>query len=212
MTCRVGIAAPSLRWCQRGCQKSPASRPGLRFTHRQFSSSRVESSTYDVLGTPGHPRGSMMPHRSRRDLGAFFSEQGGWDGTGGCPRAVEALESYISGLTESGTLPALSVSVVKGNRLVWASQASWPPTAAWRSSPRSPTMPRPSISPFRIAEGCPYGDDGRRYDRQYTEKSPRRIAGFVHREFISVCYCVNLVETRTKFKEELLCLSNTMGS
>jgi hypothetical protein len=38
----------------------------------------------------------------------------------GSPRAVEALESYISGLIESGTLPALSVSVVKGNRLVWA--------------------------------------------------------------------------------------------
>ena len=36
------------------------------------------------------------------------------------PRAVEALESYISGLIESGTLPALSVSVVKGDRLVWA--------------------------------------------------------------------------------------------
>ena len=38
----------------------------------------------------------------------------------GSPRAVEALESYISGLIESGTLPALSVSVVKGDRLVWA--------------------------------------------------------------------------------------------
>jgi CubicO group peptidase (beta-lactamase class C family) len=33
---------------------------------------------------------------------------------------IEFLESFLSGLIESDTLPALSVSVVKGDRLVWA--------------------------------------------------------------------------------------------
>src|SRR5215210_1493369 len=33
---------------------------------------------------------------------------------------IEALESHISSLIESDTLPALSVSVVKGDRLVWS--------------------------------------------------------------------------------------------
>src|SRR4028118_1255612 len=38
----------------------------------------------------------------------------------GSSRDIEALESFISDLVESGTLPALSVSVVKGDRLVWS--------------------------------------------------------------------------------------------
>ncbi len=131
----------------------------------------------------------------------------------GSPRAVDALESYISGLIESGTLPALSVSVVKGNRLVWASQASLPPTAGGMEIVAEVPNDAEALDlALPDSRGVLLRGDGRRYDRQYTEKSPRRIAGFVHREFISVCYCVNLVETRTKFKEELLCLSNTMGS
>ncbi len=38
----------------------------------------------------------------------------------GSSRDIEVLESFISGLIESGASPALSVSVVKGDRLVWA--------------------------------------------------------------------------------------------
>src|SRR5919107_2334194 len=33
---------------------------------------------------------------------------------------IETLESFVGGLIESDTLPALSVSVVKGDRLVWS--------------------------------------------------------------------------------------------
>ena len=36
----------------------------------------------------------------------------------GSPRDFEALESFILSLTERGAVPALSVSVVKGDRLV----------------------------------------------------------------------------------------------
>src|SRR5215213_3423533 len=38
----------------------------------------------------------------------------------GSPMGIEALESFIAGLTERGAVPALSVSVVKGDRLVWS--------------------------------------------------------------------------------------------
>src|SRR5215204_43453 len=38
----------------------------------------------------------------------------------GSPMGIEALESFIAGLTERGTVPALSVSVVKDDRLVWS--------------------------------------------------------------------------------------------
>src|SRR5215212_611715 len=38
----------------------------------------------------------------------------------GSSKDMEALESFLGGLIESDTLPALSVSVVKGDRLVWA--------------------------------------------------------------------------------------------
>jgi CubicO group peptidase (beta-lactamase class C family) len=37
----------------------------------------------------------------------------------GSSRDIEALESFLGGMTETGAVPGLSVSVVKGDRLVW---------------------------------------------------------------------------------------------
>jgi CubicO group peptidase (beta-lactamase class C family) len=54
----------------------------------------------------------------------------------GSSRDIEVLESFISGLIESGASPALSVSVVKGDRLVWAKGFGLADLA--RSSPASP--------------------------------------------------------------------------
>ena len=38
----------------------------------------------------------------------------------GSPMGIEALEAFLVGRTETGTVAGLSVSVVKGDRLVWA--------------------------------------------------------------------------------------------
>jgi len=38
----------------------------------------------------------------------------------GSPRGIEALAAFLLGQTETGAMPGLSVSVVKGDRLVWA--------------------------------------------------------------------------------------------
>jgi CubicO group peptidase (beta-lactamase class C family) len=57
----------------------------------------------------------------------------------GSPMGIEALESFIAGLTERGAVPALSVSVVKGDRLVWskgfgvADLATASPATPWTS-------------------------------------------------------------------------------
>jgi len=66
------------------------------------------------------PRESMMPLSVAKGSRAYSRSKEGRMAQTGSPMGIEALESFIAGLTERGAVPALSVSVVKGDRLVWA--------------------------------------------------------------------------------------------
>src|SRR5215213_4591249 len=66
------------------------------------------------------PRESMMPLSVAKGSRASSRSKEGRMAQTGSPMGIEALESFIAGLIESGISPALSVSVVKGDRLVWA--------------------------------------------------------------------------------------------
>jgi CubicO group peptidase (beta-lactamase class C family) len=65
----------------------------------------------------------------------------------GSSRDIEALDSFIVGLVESGALPALSVSVVKGDRLVWTKGFGFADLAA-----ASPATPRTSYLWFSMTK------------------------------------------------------------
>src|SRR4028119_2029554 len=65
----------------------------------------------------------------------------------GSSRDIEALESFILGLVESGALPALSVSVVKGDRLVWTKGFGFADLAT-----ASPATPRTSYLWFPMTK------------------------------------------------------------
>src|SRR5215218_7087669 len=65
------------------------------------------------------PRESMMPLSVAKGSRAYSRSMQGRIAQTGSPMGIEALESFIAGLTERGAVPALSVSHVKGDRLVW---------------------------------------------------------------------------------------------
>src|SRR5215212_9759869 len=62
----------------------------------------------------------MMPLSVERGSGASSRSKGVRMAQTGSPMSIEALEAFLLSRTETGAVPALSVSVVKGDRLVWA--------------------------------------------------------------------------------------------
>jgi CubicO group peptidase (beta-lactamase class C family) len=60
-----------------------------------------------------------MPLSVERGSGASSRSMGVRMAQTGSPMGIEALEAFLLGRTETGAVPGLSVSVVKGDRLVW---------------------------------------------------------------------------------------------
>jgi CubicO group peptidase (beta-lactamase class C family) len=61
----------------------------------------------------------MMPLSVERGSGASSWDKGVRMAQTGSPMGIEALEAFLLSRTETGAVPGLSVSVVKGDRLVW---------------------------------------------------------------------------------------------
>src|SRR5215204_777492 len=66
------------------------------------------------------PRESMMPLSVAKGSRAYSRSKEGRMAQTGNPMSVEDLEAVLLRRTEAGAVPGLSVSVVKGDRLVWA--------------------------------------------------------------------------------------------
>ncbi len=88
-----------------------------------------------------------MPLSTEKGRGACSRSKGVGMTQAGSPRDIEALETFILGLVESGALPALSVSVVKGDRLVWTKGFGFADLAA-----ASPATPRTSYLWFSMTK------------------------------------------------------------
>src|SRR5215212_3588325 len=66
------------------------------------------------------PRGRMMPLSVEKGSGASSRGKGVRMAPSGSPMSIGAVETLLRERTETGAAPGLSVSVVKGDRLVWA--------------------------------------------------------------------------------------------
>src|SRR5215213_8620140 len=93
------------------------------------------------------PRESMMPLSVAKGSRAYSRSKEGRMAQTGSPMGIEALESFIAGLTERGAVPALSVSVVKGDRLVWAKGFGFADLAS-----STPATPRTSYLWFSMTK------------------------------------------------------------
>lgn len=77
-----------------------------------------------------------MPLSVERGSGASSRSKGIRMAQLGSPISIEAMEAFLSARTETGAVPGLSVSVVKGDRLVWAKGFGFADLAT--SSPATP--------------------------------------------------------------------------
>src|SRR5918992_4358296 len=65
-------------------------------------------------------RGRKMPLLVEMGSGAYFRSKEVRMAQAGTPTSIEAVEALLRERTETDAVPGLSVSVVKGDRLVWA--------------------------------------------------------------------------------------------
>src|ERR671916_3166381 len=92
-------------------------------------------------------RGRKMPLLVEMGSGAYFRSKEVRMAQAGTPTSIEAVEALLRGRTENDAVPGLSVSGVKGDRLVWSRGFGFADLAT-----ASPATPRTSYLWFSMTK------------------------------------------------------------